>query len=95
MFILTISGQEDEGAYAVTDNEGQKTLYMFEDEDDALRYAGLLEAEDYPDMSVVEVDDELAIKTCHLYNYRYVVITPDELVIPPRDYDFVQNDKMA
>lgn len=95
MFILTISGHEDEGAYAVSDEEGEKTLYLFEDEDDAIRYAGLLEAEDYPDMSVVEVEDELAIKTCNLYNYSYYIITPDEFVIPPREYDFIQKDKMA
>ena len=49
MFILTILGQEREGAYAVTDPDGERALYIFEDEDDAERYAGLLEAEDYPE----------------------------------------------
>ena len=46
MFILTISGQQTEGAYAVTDPDGERALYLFEEEDDAERYAGLLEAED-------------------------------------------------
>jgi hypothetical protein len=95
MFILTVAGQEDEGAYAVHDEDGEKALYLFEEEDDAIRYAGLLEAEDYPDMSVIEVDDEVAINTCNVYNYRYVIITSDDLVIPPRDNDFIQTDKMA
>jgi hypothetical protein len=36
-------------------------------------------------MEVVEVDDELAIKTCKLYNYKYAVITPDDIVIPPKN----------
>ena len=66
MFILTIKGQEEEGAYAVADEDGERALYMFEEEDDAERYAGLLEAEDYPPMTVVEVEDELAIKTCNV-----------------------------
>ena len=35
-------------------------------------------------MTLVEVDDELAIKTCKRYNYKYAVITPNDIVIPPR-----------
>ena len=33
MFILTISGQQTEGAYAVTDPDGERALYLFEEED--------------------------------------------------------------
>ncbi len=95
MFILTIKGQEEEGAYAVADQDGERALYMFEEEDDAERYAGLLEAEDYPPMTVIEVEDELALNTCNRYNYRYVIITQDDFVIPPRENDFIQTDKMA
>jgi hypothetical protein len=95
MFILTIADKEDEGAYAVTDADGEKALYFFEEEDDAERYAGLLEAEDYPEMSVVEVDDDMAIKTCEMYGYNYVIINPNEFVIPPRDYDFIQKNRIS
>ena len=95
MFLITISGKEEEGAYSVLDGDGEKALYLFEEEDDAERYAGLLEAEDYPEMSVVEVEDEVAINTCNVYNYRYVIISPEEFVIPPREYDFISKDKMA
>ena len=95
MFILTIKGQEEEGAYAVADEDGERALYMFEEEDDAIRYGGLLEAEDYLPMTVVEVEDQLAIKTCNVYNYRYVIISEDDFVIPPRVNDFIQKDKMA
>jgi len=95
MYILTIQGQEEEGAYAVADDDGERALYLFEEEDDAIRYGGLLEAEDYPPMSVVDVEDKLAIQTCEVYNYRYVVITKDDFVIPPRENDIIQTDKMA
>ena len=60
MFILTVTDKEDEGAYAVTDADGEKALYFFEEEDDAERYAGLLEAEDYPEMSVLEIVEDVS-----------------------------------
>ena len=92
MYILTISGQEEEGGYAVEDGYGDKTLFFFQEEDDAERYAIHLEAEDFPEMSVVEVDSELAISMCDRYNYRYSIISPNELVIPP--YDSIQDDPL-
>ena len=48
-----------------------------------------------PEMAVIEVDEELAINMCNMYNYRYVIITEDDFVVPPRDNDFIQTDKMA
>ena len=95
MFILTIEGRENDGAYAVNDHDCERALYLFEEEDDAERYAGLLEAEDYPPMAVIEIPDQLAINTCNMYNYRYVIITEDDFVIPPRDNDTIQKDKMV
>ena len=95
MFILTIADKEDDGAYAVLDSYGEKALYFFEDEDDAKRYGGLLEAEDYPEMLVVEVKDDVAIKTCEMYGYNYVIITPNDFVIPPRDNDFIQKNRIS
>ena len=52
-------------------------------------------AEDYPEMTVIEVDDEMAIKTCEMYGYNYVIITPNEFVIPPRDYDTIQTNRIS
>ena len=59
MFILTILGQEDEGVYSVLNPNGDKIIYIFEEEDDAVRYAMMLEEEDYPEMHVIEVEDEV------------------------------------
>ena len=84
MFLLTIRDKRDDGAYAVQDDRGQKVLFLFEEEDDAERYAMMLEEEDSTIMDVVEVDDELAIKTCKMYNYKYAVVTPNDIVIPPK-----------
>ena len=43
MYILTIHGKETEGAYSVTDEDGDQILYLFEEEDDATRFAMMLE----------------------------------------------------
>ena len=89
MFILTIEGKEREGAYAVADKKGRQILYLFEEEDDADRYAMMLEDEGYPYMNVVEVDEELMIKTCHIHGHEYAVITKNDIVIPPEKHDFI------
>ena len=85
MFLLTLKDRKDDGAYAVQDQYGQKVLFLFEEEDDATRYALMLEDQEETEMDVVEVDDELAIKTCKIHNYKYAVITPDDIVIPPKN----------
>ena len=90
MLILTVAGKEKEGAYSVPDEEGDQILYLFQDEDDAVRYAMMLEDKDYPEMHVLEVEDEVMIKTCHVHRYNYTVITPNDIVIPPAEKnDFI------
>lgn len=84
MFLLTLKDRKDDGAYAVETHYGEKVLFLFEEEDDATRYALMLEDQEEQEMDVVEVDDELAIKTCKLYNYKYAVVTPDDIVVPPK-----------
>ena len=44
-----------------------------------------LEKDGDKEMDVIEVDDDLAIKTCKMHNYKYAVITPDDIVIPPKN----------
>ena len=95
MFLLTIKDRKDDGAYAVQNKKGEKVLFLFEDEDDADRYAMMLEEEDQANMEVVEVDGALAIRTCKLYNYRYAVITPNDIVIPPKLNDNFSKDPLA
>ena len=90
MYLLTLRDKKEEGAYAVDDGYGDKVLFLFEQEDDALRYAMMLEVDNSPDnssksMDVIEVDDKLAIKTCKMHNYKYAVITPNDIVIPPKN----------
>ncbi len=85
MFLLTLKDRKDDGAYAVQDRYGDKVLFLFEEEDDAVRYALMLEDQEEQEMDVVEVDAALAIRTCKMYNYRYAVVTPNDIVIPPKN----------
>jgi hypothetical protein len=92
MFLLAIRDRKDDGAYAVIDQNGDKVLFLFEEEDDATRYAMMLEEDDESEMDIVEVDDALAIKTCRMYNYKYAVVTPNDIVIPPKLNDNLSQD---
>lgn len=83
MFILTINGQEKDGAYSVQNEDGDHVLYLFEEKDDASRYAMLLEEESYPDMHVLEVDPDMMMSVCETHGYEYSVITSNDIVIPP------------
>ena len=95
MYLLTLKDKKDEGAYAVQDTYGDKVLFLFEEEDDALRYAMMLEDSDMDqyqrEMDVIEVPDDLAIKTCRMHNYKYSVITPNDIVIPPKNDNVQEN----
>ena len=49
-----------------------------------------LEDEGSPEMHVIEVEDDAMIKTCELHDYKYTVISTNDIVIPPSDkHDFV------
>ena len=90
MYILTVAGKEKDGAYSVTDDEGNQILYLFDEEDDAVRYAMMLEDSDYPEMHVLEVEDEVMIRTCEVHSYNYTIITSNDIVIPPKvKHDFI------
>ena len=89
MYLLTLNQRQDNGAYAVLNRYGEKVLFMFEEEDDAERYKLMLESDEDSEMNVIEIDDALAIMTCKRYNYKYAVITPNDIVIPPN------NDKIS
>ena len=60
---------------------------MFEEEDDAERYAMMLNDDEDASLNVIEIEDAVAIRTCKMYNYRYAVIKPEDIVIPPNKLD--------
>ena len=91
MYLLTLKERQDDGAYAVLNRYGEKVLFMFEEEDDAERYAMMLDENEQRKLDVIEIDDALAIRTCKMYNYKYAVITPNDIVIPPKNDNISKN----
>jgi hypothetical protein len=91
MYIITIDGKEEAGAYSVSNEDGDHVLYIFEEEDDAMRFAMMLEEQrGYPTMNVIEVDDDTIIAACKQHGYEYSVFTEYDFVIPPEeDNDFI------
>ena len=91
MYLLSLKDKRDDGAYAVLNRYGEKVLFMFEEEDDAERYAMMMnDEEENAALNVIEIEDALAIRTCKMYNYKYAVITPNDIVVPPP-----KNDKVS
>ena len=52
MYLLTLKDRKTDGAYAVQDHQGDKVLFMFEEEDDATRYALMLAAVSYTHLTL-------------------------------------------
>jgi len=87
MHIITVKGMNQEGAYAVVNEYGEKVVFMFEEKDDAERYAQQLEAQGDPPMNVIVIKDSVAIAACEKTGTRYTVIGKEDLVIPPLPKD--------
>lgn len=86
MFLICLKEHND-GVYSVISEEGEHVIFFFEEEEDADRYLMQLEQsdDDLPEMTVVEVDIDIATKVCEDKGYHYTVVTPDDMVVPPKD----------
>lgn len=76
---------------ARTENEGihtvqvgtVNTVLMFTEEDDAIRYALMLEAQDFPEPMVEAFDSEEIEDFCRSAGYEGKIVREGELAIPP------------
>jgi hypothetical protein len=84
MYLLTLK-DKPEGVFSVLDDMGDHIIPIFENADDAERYFIMIEAEDYPEMQIVEIDDEVILEACEDRDQKYAIITGDTLLIPPED----------
>ena len=97
--LLYDAGQDSEGIHSL-ELAGQTVVLMFENRDDAERYAGLLEAQDFPTPSVEELDREEIELFCREAGYEarfvardFVPKSADDrlLLAPPRANQDVSN----
>ncbi|MCP9916047.1 DUF3110 domain-containing protein [Cyanobium sp. ATX 6F1] len=88
--LLFDAGSENEGIHSLELN-GTTVVLLFEDRDDAERYAGLLEAQDFPTPSVEALDREEMELFCAESGYQARVVpsgflpqsAEDRLLIAP------------
>lgn len=80
--ILYNAGTENEGIHTLQIGE-HNTILMFEEEDDATRFALMLEAQDFPPATVEAMDAEEIEAFCEESQYRCQVVPAGELLTPP------------
>ena len=83
VFVLLFNARtESEGIHTLQTGE-RNTVLMFESEDDAIRYAGFLEAQDFPTPSVEIFDEEEIVDFCRTADYDWELVPTGQLAIPP------------
>ena len=88
--LLYNSGTDKEGIHSI-ELKGRTIVLMFEDKDDATRYCGLLEAQDFPLPSVEMLDMEEIKDFCTKLDYEFKLVeknfvpktVEDRLLISP------------
>jgi hypothetical protein len=92
VFVLVFNARtENEGIHTVRVGNRNKIL-MFESEDDATRFALMLEAQDFPTPTVEAIDAEEIKEFCESADYEWeLVLENGDLVVPP-DINVEQTD---
>ena len=88
--LLYNSGTENEGIHSI-ELKGRTIVLMFEEKDDAERYCGLLEAQDFPLPSVEMIDIDEIREFCNKLDYESKLVeknfipktAEDRLLISP------------
>lgn len=80
--LLFNAGTDNEGIHTIQIGD-RNTILMFQDQDDALRYAGLLEAQDFPEATVETIDSEEVEQFCRQADYDWKMVESGQLEIPP------------
>jgi len=92
VFVLLFNaGTENEGIHTVRVGDaeaalrgaGRNQVLMFESEDDATRFAVMLEAQDFPAATVEEMDAEEIKEFCESAGYDWEIVPEGALALPP------------
>lgn len=79
--VLFNVGTENEGIHSIRIGDQHQVL-MFEEEDDAVRFGILLEAQDSPPPTIEGIEREEIEEICEDAGYEAVLVPPGELVTP-------------
>jgi hypothetical protein len=80
--LLFNANTDNEGIYTL-EIEGKNIIVAFEQEDDAIRYAGLLEAQDFLSPTVERIDNDDLKEFCKESGYELNLVSTDALLVPP------------
>ncbi|MCL1492529.1 MAG: DUF3110 domain-containing protein [Pseudanabaena sp. Salubria-1] len=80
--LLFNANTDNEGIYTL-EIEGNNIIVAFEQEDDAIRYAGLLEAQDFLSPTVERIDKQDLEEFCEEAGYDLNIVPTDALLVPP------------
>ena len=80
--LLFNADSENQGIYTRLEND-KNIVLAFMQEDDALRYAMLLEAQDFPSAVTESIDEKELMEICEDTGLELNIIGEDELAIPP------------
>ncbi len=83
VFVLLFNARtENEGIHTIQVGDRNKLL-MFESEDDATRFALMLEAQDFPPATVERMDSEEVEEFCNSADYDWELVPEGALAVPP------------
>jgi hypothetical protein len=75
----------EQAFYALSLSDGQTVIIGFEDEDDAARCAGLLEAQDFPDLSPEKIEQVELEEICTDSNCQLYIVKSGEFFVPTEE----------
>ncbi len=82
--LLFNANTSDEGIHTIQSGDRDKVL-MFQEEDDATRFAMMLEAQDFPEPTVEAIDSEEIKLFCEKANYEWEIVETGKLAVPPEN----------
>ena len=85
-YILTLKNRPEGVFSVVSDITGEHVIPIFEDKDDIIRYAEqIVQDSQNPPLQVMKVPTEDIVTACEEKKQKYVIITIDDMMIPPFD----------
>lgn len=84
VYVLLFNARTDnEGIHTLRVDDNQDVVLMFENEDDATRFAVMLEAQDFPEATVEAMEQDEIEAFCNEAGYGCKIVPEGSLAIPP------------
>ncbi|RAM49769.1 MAG: DUF3110 domain-containing protein [Hapalosiphonaceae cyanobacterium JJU2] len=92
VFVLIFNaGTENEGIHTIRVGD-RNTILMFESEDDATRFALMLEAQDFPIPAIEAIDAEEIKEFCQSTGYDWQMVTENSALMVPPEINVEETD---